>query len=301
MKQRKLSILFMVLACVVSIMLLVGCTGGTSGSGSNTTDNSDTASGAGGTTTTTQSNSNASTKVTKLIVGFDQDFPPYGYIGNDGKFTGFDLDCAKEVCKRLGWEVEYKPINWDAKDLELSSGAIDCIWNGFTIEGRESDYTFTEPYMDNSQVIVVRKDSGITTLDDLKDKIVMAQADSAALHLLEPGGDQEELAKTFKKVQTVPDYNSAFLELESGSVDAVAMDLPVAKFQIAGKEALFTILEKDQLSSEHYGVGFLKGNLELRDQVQKTLKEMFADGTIKTICQKYSDQGISYDMWILIP
>lgn len=236
---------------------------------------------------------------TKLIVGFDQDFPPYGYVGDDGEFAGFDLDLAAEVCNRRDWEVEYKPINWDAKDLELSSGSIDCIWNGFTMEDREDDYTFTEPYMDNSQVIVVKKDSGITKLDDLSDKTVMVQADSAALHLLETGGKKEKLAATFKKLQSVSDYNSAFMELESGSVDAVAMDLPVAKFQIVGKEDKFSILEGDPLSSEHYGVGVLLGNTELRDQIQESLKEMVADGKVKEIAKKYEDQGVSYDMWIL--
>ncbi|MDR3070039.1 MAG: amino acid ABC transporter substrate-binding protein [Propionibacteriaceae bacterium] len=236
--------------------------------------------------------------IARLVVGFDQDFPPYGYVGDDGKFTGFDLDLAAEVAKRNSWEVEYKPINWDAKDLELSSGAIDCIWNGFTIEGREDGYTWTEPYMDNSQVIVVKSDSGITTLAGLAGKTVMTQADSAAFHLLSAEGDQEALAKTFKAVQTTPEYNTAFLELESGAVDAVAIDLPVAKFQVQGKESAYSILT-EPLSLEHYGVGFLLGNTALRDQVQKTLKEMVADGTVKTIAEKYADQGISYDQWIL--
>lgn len=236
---------------------------------------------------------------TKFVVGFDQDFPPYGYLGDDGQFTGFDLDLAKEVCERNGWEVEYKPINWDAKDLELSSGSIDCIWNGFTIEGRENDYTFTDPYMDNSQVIVVSADSGISSLADLEGKVVMAQVDSAAFYLLQDDGDQAELAATFKEITTVPDYNSAFMELESGAVDAVAMDLPVARFQIVGKEAKFTILETTPLSSEHYGVGFLLGNEELRDQVQKTLKEMTEDGAVQKIIEKYEDQGILADMWCL--
>jgi polar amino acid transport system substrate-binding protein len=235
---------------------------------------------------------------TKLIVGFDQDFPPYGYVGDDGKFTGFDLDLAAEVAKRNGWEVEYKPINWDAKDLELSGGSIDCIWNGFTIEGREDGYTWSEPYMDNSQVIVAKSDAGISSLADLSGKVVMTQADSAALHLLSAGGDQEALAKTFKALQTTPEYNTAFLELESGAVDAVAIDLPVAKFQLQGKESSYVILN-EALSSEHYGVGFVLGNEKLRDQVQKTLKEMVADGTVETLCKKYADQGISYDMWVL--
>ena len=234
-----------------------------------------------------------------FTVGFDQDFPPYGFVGSDGKYTGFDLDLAAEVCSRNGWEVIYKPINWDAKDLELSSKSIDCIWNGFTIEGREDAYTFTDAYMKNSQIVAVRTNSGIKNLEGLAGKTVAAQTDSAALHLLETGGDQETLAKTFKRLLTVPEYNTAFLELESGSVDAVAMDLPVAYFQIAGKEDKFTILTDTPLSLEHYGVGFLKGNTELRDKVQETLKKMVADGTVERIAKKYEDLGISYSMWVL--
>ncbi len=235
----------------------------------------------------------------KFIVGFDQNFPPYGYVGDDGEFAGFDLDLAAEVASRNGWEVEYKPINWDNKDQELNSGSIDCIWNGFTIEGRETGYAWTEAYMDNSQVIVVRKDSGITTLDGLADKTVMAQVDSAALHLLEADGAQADLAKTFKNLQQVADYQSAFLELEQGSVDAVAMDLPVAKFQVAGKEDTFLILEDDPLSIEHYGVGFKLDNTDLRDKVEATLKEMVADGTVEEIADKYADQGIDFQSWCM--
>jgi polar amino acid transport system substrate-binding protein len=293
--KKKLLLVIAVLVCGLSVAFLAGCSGGSSNSGGSTSSSSANQNEQ----SASAQPSGSATERTKLVVGFDQDFPPYGYVGDDGKFTGFDLDLAKEVCDRLGWEVEYKPINWDAKDLELSSGSIDCIWNGFTIEGREDSYTFTEAYMDNSQVVVVRADSGIASLDDLANKTVMAQADSAALHLLEAGGDQEELAQSFKALQQVGDYNSAFLELESGSVDAVAMDLPVAKFQVAGKEDQFLILDKTPLSSEHYGVGFLLGNIELRDQVEATLLEMVKDGTVETLCQKYDTQGISYDMWIL--
>lgn len=234
-----------------------------------------------------------------LTVGFDQNFPPYGYVGDDGNFTGFDLDLAAEVAARNGWEIAYQPINWDAKDMELESGTIDCIWNGFTIEGREGDYAFTDAYMDNSQVIVVRADSGITTLADLAGKNVTAQADSAALHLLEEGGDQYELAQTFAKLQTQSDYQVAFMDLESGATDAIAMDLPVANYQISGREDQFTILTEEPLTSEHYGVAFKLGNEALRDIVQATLQEMVADGTVEALCEKYSDQGISYDMWIL--
>ena len=114
-----------------------------------------------------------------LIVGFDQDFPPMGFIGDDGEYTGFDLELAQEVASRLGLEYKPQPIAWDAKDMELESGSIDCIWNGFTMEGREDDYTWSDPYMDNSQVFVVRNDSGITSAADLAGKVVEVQIDSS--------------------------------------------------------------------------------------------------------------------------
>lgn len=241
---------------------------------------------------------NSADKDGVLTVGFDQDFPPYGYVGNDGNFTGLDLELAAEVAARNGWTLNCVPIDWDAKDTELNSGAIDCIWNGFTIEGRESGYAFTDAYMNNSQVVVVRKNSGITSLAGLAGKVVMAQADSAAYTLLSTGGDQVAVGATFAKLQTTPEYNTAFMELESGAVDAVAIDEPVAKFQISGKEDTYTILS-EKLSTEHYGVGFATSNTAERDQVQKTLLEMVKDGTVKTICSHYSSQGVSYDAWCL--
>jgi polar amino acid transport system substrate-binding protein len=130
-----------------------------------------------------------------FIVGFDQDYPPYGYVGDDGEYTGFDLDLAQRVCEINDWNYQPNPINWDAKDGELNGGSITCIWNGFTVEGREDDYTFSEPYMNNAQVVVVKADSGIESFDDLAGKAVITQADSAALDVLE--GDQADLAATF--------------------------------------------------------------------------------------------------------
>lgn len=169
---------------------------------------------------------------TKFIVGFDQDFPPYGYVDDSGKFAGFDLDMARETAARNGWEIDLVPINWDLKDAELASGNIDCIWNGFTMtEERLSQYLFTKPYMDNSQVMVVLADSGIKTFADLAGKIVMAQSNSAALSAL--NDEHPDLVATFAELRTIGEYNSAFLELDQGSVDAVAIDLPVATYQIS--------------------------------------------------------------------
>ena len=235
----------------------------------------------------------------KLVVGFDKSYPPYGFVGDDGEYTGFDLDLAKAVADKQGWEVKYEAIDWDAKDTLLNSGAINCIWNGFTMEGREADYAFSKPYMHNEQVVVVKKDSGINSLDDLADKNVMTQVDSAALDVLE--GDQKDLADTFAggKTQTIGDYNNAFMQLESGAVDAVACDLSIADYQMAAKPDMFVKLEP--LSTENYAVGFAKdGDAAMVDAVNKTLKEMYDDGTIAKLCEKWGEYGISIDNWVLV-
>lgn len=224
-----------------------------------------------------------------FIVGFDQDFPPMGFVGDDGEYTGFDLELAAEVAERLGMEFVPQPIAWDAKDMELESGTIDCIWNGFTITGREDGYTWSEPYMDNSQVFVVANDSGISTLEDLAGKIVEVQADSSAEAALK---EEAELAASFGQLLTVADYNTAFMDLEQGAVDAIAMDVIVAGYQIEQRNADFVMLD-ETLSSEEYGVGFKKGNEELRDQVQATLEEMAADGTLKEISEKWFGKDVT--------
>ena len=231
-----------------------------------------------------------------FTVGFDQSYPPYGFVGDDGEFTGFDLDLAAEVCERNGWELALEPIDWDAKDTLLNSGAISCIWNGFTIEGREDDYTFSEPYMLNGQVVVVRADSGIESLDDLAGKAVITQVDSAALDVLE--GDQADLAATFASLDTIGEYNTAFMQLESGAVDAVACDLSIAEYQMAANPDAYVQLP-EMLSEEHYGVGFKKGNKELAATVNDTLRAMDEDGTIEELCEKYAEYGISYENWVL--
>ncbi|NLM52789.1 MAG: transporter substrate-binding domain-containing protein, partial [Firmicutes bacterium] len=182
-----------------------------------------------------------------------------------------------------------QPIDWAAKDMELESGNIDCVWNGFTINGREDSYTWTEPYMDNEQVFVVRADSGITTLADLEGKIVSVQLDSSAEAALK---DMPELVATFKELVTADNYNTALMDLESGAVDAVAMDEIVANYQIEKRGADFVVLE-ESIASEEYGVGFKLGNTELRDQVQAVLEEMAADGTMAKISEKWFGKDIT--------
>lgn len=219
-----------------------------------------------------------------FTVGFDAEYPPYGYMDDNGEYTGFDLELAEAVCEMEGWKLEKKPIDWNSKDMELESGAIDCIWNGFTMDGREDDYTWSQAYADNSQVIVVAEDSGIETLADLADKTVGVQAASAALTLLQE--DQAALAETFAGMQEFADYNSAFVELQAGSVDAVAMDIGVANYQIKNRGEGYKVLS-EVLNSEKYAVGFKKGNDSLCKTVDADLTKLAEDGTIAKLAEKY--------------
>ena len=246
MKKR---LALMMALTVTAASLLAGCGGSSDGSSDAGSDSQDTS--------TAEFTEKAEGDT--FTVGFDQDFPPMGFVGEDGEYTGFDLELAQAVCDKMGWEFVPEPIAWDAKDAMLESGAIDCIWNGFTINGREDDYTWSDPYLDNSQ---------------------------AALE------DNQELSSTFGNLQVIADYNTGFMELESGVVDAVAMDIVVASYQIESRDADFVILD-DVISTEEYGVGFAKGNEAVRDQVQTALEELAADGTMAEISTKWFGEDIT--------
>lgn len=272
-------------AALGSVAFLAGCSAG------------GTAAGSAGTGSAPASGDDTSAVATgTLIVGFDQSYPPYGFVGDDGEYTGFDLDLAQAVADREGWDVQLEAIDWDAKDALLGSGAINCIWNGFTMEGREDDYTFSEPYMLNGQVVVVRADSGIASLDDLAGKTVITQVDSAALDVLE--GDQASLAATFASLETIGEYNTAFMQLESGAVDAVACDLSIAEYQMAANAGAYTQLP-EMLSEEHYAVGFKKGDDATAEAVNEALRALVEDGTVQELCDKYAEYGLSFENWVL--
>ena len=284
-------------ACAMSMFLLAAC----SGSGAESSQAS-SESGAGSEAVSSAEESSKESGADKadmaaidadgvFTVGFDQDFPPMGFVDDNGEFTGFDLELAAEVAKRLGLEIKYQPIAWDAKEMEIESGNIDVIWNGFTTNGREDDYTWSKPYMENKQVFVVSKDSGITKVEDLKGKKVEVQVDSSGEKAL---ADNKELADTFASLVTTADYNTAFQDLEMGATDAVAMDIIVAGYQLKKRgDDKYIILEEEPIASEEYGIGFKKGNTALRDAVDATLVEMAADGTLKSVSEKWFDTDVT--------
>ena len=273
--KKKLAVVL--IAALTVSTLAVGCG---SSKDSSSTDTKETK-----TESTKDSVSNGGNTFT---VGFDAEYPPYGYMDDDGEYTGFDLELAQAVCDLEGWTLVKKPINWDSKDMELNSGSIDCIWNGFTMNGREDDYTFSTPYVDNRQVIVVAENSGIEKLSDLAGKTVGVQAASAALDLLnsEEEGGQKALADTFGSLNEFADYNTAFTELQAGALDALAIDIGVAKYQINSRGDGYKILD-ETLNKEQYAIGFKKGNTELCDKVNADLEKLAEDGTVEKLAEKY--------------
>lgn len=227
----------------------------------------------------------------EFVVGFDAEYPPYGYLDMEtNDYTGFDLELAQEVCNRRGWTLVKKPINWDNKDAEIDSGSIDCIWNGMTYTGREAEYTWSDPYVNNSIVIAVLADSDIQTAADLAGKIVITQSDSSALTALE-SEELAELRGTFADLQQNPSYNTCFQDMQAGAVDAIAVDIGVAQYQMRNNPDKFRILE-EPISTEQYAIAFKLGNEALRDQVQETYDEMLADGTVMKIAQNYAEDNL---------
>ena len=225
-----------------------------------------------------------------LVLGLDDSFPPMGFRDENNEIVGYDIDLAKEVAKRIGVELVCQPIDWNAKEQELNTGKIDCIWNGFTMTAeREQAMTFTKPYLKNAQVLVVRADSPVTALADLKGKSVGLQAGSSAANALDAAAD---LKAGLKGVVEFKDNLTALMDLEAKGVDAVVMDLIVANDNIARSGKPYRVLA-ESLSPENYGVGFRKADLSLMGKVQETLEAMAKDGTIAQISTKWFGSDIS--------
>lgn len=231
----------------------------------------------------------------KFVLGLDASFPPMGYTEANGDIVGYDIDLGKEVAKRLGLKFEAKPINWEAKEMELSSGSIDCIWNGFTItEERKNAMSFTEAYLNNDQVLVVRADSGIKSLADVAGKNVGCQSGSSAEDAI---NDNPAFAASLKGVINFEENLTALTDVEVSKVDdlaGVVMDSVVANYTIKTGNLPLVVID-EPLAKEAYGIGFRKDaeGAKLRDDVWKTLKEMTADGTVAEISKKWFGTDIS--------
>ena len=225
-----------------------------------------------------------------LILGLDDSFPPMGFRDENNEIVGYDVDLAKEVAKRLGVTLKLQPIDWNAKEQELATGEIDCIWNGFTItEERKQALTFTKPYLKNAQVVVVKGNSPVNSLADLTGKTAGTQAGSSSVDAID---DAPEFKASLNEVIEYKDFLTALMDLDVGGVDAVVIDLVVANDNINRSGKDFRILG-ETLGEEEFGIGFRKGELALADKVWETLEEMARDGTVAQIAATWLGADIS--------
>lgn len=228
-----------------------------------------------------------------FILGLDDSFPPMGFRDENNEIVGFDIDVARAVAEKLGVEFIAQPIAWDAKELELNTGNIDCIWSGMSITPeREASMAMTFPYLNNQMVFYVKTDSGITSAEDLAGKVVAVQNGSYAEELL--NGDYAELAMTFEDSSYLgyDEYLTALMDLQQGGCDAVLVDLVVGEYKVQGMGAT-DLTAAFALADDNYGIGFRKDDLALRDQVQNILMEMKADGTLAEICKQWFTEDIT--------
>ena len=225
-----------------------------------------------------------------FVLGLDDSFPPMGYRDENNEIVGFDIDLAKEVCKGLGVELKCQPIDWSAKEQELATGQIDCIWNGFTkTEEREKSMTLSMAYVNNAQVIVVKSSSSIKTIADLKGKSIGGQAGSSGEEAIY---DTEGFADSVKEIIPYKDYLTALMDLEIGGVDGIVMDLLVANDNINRSGKDFRILD-ETLSAEEYVIGFRKGEVALCEAVEKELYALKDSGKLAEIATKWFGADIT--------
>lgn len=222
-----------------------------------------------------------------LVLGFDDTFVPMGFKGDDGKYTGFDIELAEEISKKIGKKIEYQPIDWTMKESELKNGNIDFIWNGFSItEERKKELDFTKAYLKNKQIIITLKDSDIKTKEDLNGKVVAAQDQSSAVDAI---GDYKD---NFKELVTFSTNDEALRDLEAGRCDAVVADEVLSKYYINLKGAdNYKVLE-DNFGEEEYAVGVRKGDTELIDAWNKAYDELVKDGTASELSKKWFGDDI---------
>lgn len=220
-------------------------------------------------------------------MGIDPEYPPFSSLGDDGKYTGFDVEVCQAVCEKLGWEFQVFEVNWDEKLVQLDAEECDCVWSGMTIldSMKEAGYVISRPYFYNTQVMLVKEDSGINSSAELAGKDVAVQLGTSGENLLNE--DLADLAATFNNVVTCDSFLKCFTELDGGAVDAVFVDLPVAD-NYSKEHPGFKIIN-EQLGAEQYGIAFRSGDKALCDQVEKALDELVADGTYKKIAEKYPE------------
>ena len=219
----------------------------------------------------------------KFVMGIDPEYNPFSYMGDDGEYTGFDVEICRAACELLDWDFEVFGVNWDQKLIQLDAKECDCVWSGMTIMPEMYDnYVISEPYYESVQVLLVKSDSGYTGYADLAGKDVAVQLGTSGESLL--NGDLADIAATFNQVVTCDSFLKCFTELDGGAVDAVFVDLPVAASYAASHEG-FTVLNEN-LGQELYGIAFRADCQDMCKVMEDAVAELVENGTYAEIAAK---------------
>ena len=225
-----------------------------------------------------------------FILGMDDSFPPMGYRNENNELVGFDIDLANEVCKKMGMELKTQTISWAAKEQELDSGNIDCIWNGFGYtEDRNNAMTLSKPYVKDKSMFVVKEDSSYEDQDELKGKKIGVQSGSTQEKRL----NESNYGKELGEIIGYTDYLTALMDLETGNIDAVYMSQISGNYIIEKQNKEFKTFDAIGIGEESKGmvIAFKKGNVELKDKVEKALDEL-SNKAIQQIKDNKYDYGL---------
>ena len=227
----------------------------------------------------------------QILIGSDT-YPPYIYLNNDGTPTGIDVEIATEAFRRMGYAARFEVIDWEQKTALVESGAIDCIWGCFSMQGRETLYRWAGPYMVSRQVVAVNADSSIQSLSDLAGKTVMVQSTTKPESIFLSGSDPR-IPQTVE-VFSIEDRNVQYAMLACGYVDAIAAHETAILQYMKDNNAVFRILEEPLLVTG-LGVAFAKNDSRgLDHQLNDTFAQMREDGTLERIVGKYLEHASQY-------
>ncbi len=227
----------------------------------------------------------------QILIGSDT-YPPYIYLNNDGTPAGIDVEIATEAFRRMGYAARFEVIDWEQKTALVESGAIDCIWGCFSMQGRETLYRWAGPYMVSRQVVAVNADSSIQSLSDLAGKTVMVQSTSKPEGIFLSGSDPR-IPQTVE-VFSIEDRNVQYAMLACGYVDAIAAHETAILQYMKDNNAVFRILEEPLLVTG-LGVAFAKNDSRgLDHQLNDTFAQMREDGTLERIVGKYLEHASQY-------
>ena len=227
-----------------------------------------------------------------LVLGMDDSFPPMGFRNENNELVGFDIDLATEVCNKLGMKLEVQTISWAAKEQELNSGNIDCIWNGFGYtEERNEAMTLSDVYVKDKSIFFVKNDTTYTSQEDLKGKKIGVQSGSVQERRI----SEDEFGKEIGELVAYTDYLTALMDLETGNIDAVYMGAISGNYIVKSQNKEFRTFESQGIGEEGKGmvIGFKKGNTELKDKIEKAIAELKAEGKVKEIAEKWFGEDLT--------